>query len=59
MKLVEKTFKVIEMNVDESKVLVELLNYCSHRADCHNSPVSRYSNQIKKMRQELNIIKDN
>jgi hypothetical protein len=57
MKLIEKTIKVIELSHEESKMLINLLNYCYHRATKHKSPVSQYSEQIEKFRKELEIIK--
>lgn len=56
MKFIEKTIKVIELSHEESKMLINLLNYCHHRATKHNSPVSQYSEQIEKFRRQLEII---
>jgi len=57
MKLKERTIKVVELNEDETKLFTTLLNYCYHRATCHQSPITSYQDKINKMRKELKIIK--
>ena len=56
MKLVEKTIKVIELNHEESKLLITLLNYCHHRATKHQSPVTAFQDRIEAFRKQLEII---
>lgn len=57
MKLIEKTIKVVELDIEETKLLINLLNYCFHRAEKHDTPISQYANEIEKFRKELKIIK--
>lgn len=57
MKLKTIEVKIIELNIEESKLLIELLNYCYHRAVSHNTFVSKYAEQIEKFRKQLEIIK--
>ncbi len=56
MELKTKEVKIIELNIEESKLLIELLNYCYHRAEKHETPISHYADEIMKMRKELKII---
>jgi hypothetical protein len=56
MELKEKTIKVIELSVEESKLLITLLDYCYHRAEEHQTYVSQYADRIKKFRKQLKII---
>lgn len=57
MKLKIKEVKIIELDIEESKLLIELLNYCYHRAEKHETPVSKFADQIREFRKELKIIK--
>jgi len=56
MKLIEKKVKVVELEPEETTLLIELLNYCYHRAEKHESPISRFADEIKEFRKQLKII---
>jgi len=57
MKLKTIEVKIVELEPQETKLLIELLNYCYHRAVKHDSPVSKFAEQIEIMRKDLKIIK--
>jgi hypothetical protein len=56
MKLKTIQTQVVELDEKEIKLLITLLNYCYHRAECHQSPVSQFKDRIKQFRKDLQII---
>lgn len=57
MKKITKIVNYIEIDEQEANILKELLNYCYHRADCHQTPISKFSKEIRQFRIDLEIIK--
>ena len=56
MKKIEKKVEVIELDLQETKLLIEIINYAYHRAEKHDTPMTKFADEIKKMRKDLKII---
>jgi len=56
MKIQREVVQKIELDEEETKLIIELLNYCYHRAFKHKSPVTIFAERIQKLRRGLGII---
>ena len=57
MKIKTKEIKYVELDTEETKFFITMLNYAWHRAVKHKTQMTQFTPKIEQMRRELGIIK--